>query len=95
MKEARELFEQLLGFGGHLGHFSEMADSQSGEALGIFPPALTHVGRTVLVHTPGLAPDLAYLIDESEIRSYTTLDAWLADDCFPESPCPRNLGDGP
>ncbi len=75
--------------------YADIADSVAAAAPLSGPPALTHVGRTVLVHTPGLAPDLGYLIDESEIRSYTTLDAWLADDCFPESPCPRNLGDGP
>ena len=69
--------------------YADIAESVAAAAPLSGPPALTHVSRTVLVHTPGLTPDLGYLIDESEIRSYSSLAAWLADDCFTESPCPR------
>ena len=42
--EATRLFEQLLGFGNHLGLFSEMVDPGTGAALGNFPQAFTHIG---------------------------------------------------
>ncbi len=47
-------------------------------------------GRTVLVRTPGLAPDDDLLLAGSEVRAYRTLGEWMADDCFTESPCPRS-----
>jgi len=37
------LYQRLLGYGNHVGLFSEMADPTSGEALGNFPQALTHL----------------------------------------------------
>ncbi|MFC2069446.1 glycoside hydrolase family 15 protein [Chloroflexota bacterium] len=40
---AIELYEKLLGYGNHLGLLSEMVDPVSGEALGNFPQALTHL----------------------------------------------------
>ncbi|MFC1955571.1 glycoside hydrolase family 15 protein [Chloroflexota bacterium] len=40
---AVELYERLLGYGNHLGLLSEMVDPVSGEALGNFPQALTHL----------------------------------------------------
>jgi len=40
---AVELYERLLGYGNHLGLFSEMVDPVSGETLGNFPQALTHL----------------------------------------------------
>ena len=43
MDEAISLYEKLLGYGNHLGLFSEMADPDSGEALGNFPQAFTHL----------------------------------------------------
>jgi len=43
LKDAIALYERLLGYGNHLGLFSEMADPASGEALGNFPQALTHL----------------------------------------------------
>lgn len=41
--EARLIFEKMLGYGNHLGLFSEET-SVSGEALGNFPQAFTHLG---------------------------------------------------
>jgi GH15 family glucan-1,4-alpha-glucosidase len=41
--EAKALYERLLGYGNHLGLISEMVDPDSGEALGNFPQALTHL----------------------------------------------------
>ncbi len=42
--EAERQFDHLLSFGNDLGLFSEEIDSRSGEALGNFPQAFTHVG---------------------------------------------------
>ena len=43
MEDAIALYERLLGYGNHLGLFSEMVNPVSGEALGNFPQALTHL----------------------------------------------------
>jgi GH15 family glucan-1,4-alpha-glucosidase len=43
VEDAVELYERLLGYGNHLGLLSEMVDPVSGEALGNFPQALTHL----------------------------------------------------
>jgi len=40
---AVELYERLLSYGNHLGLLSEMVDPVSGETLGNFPQALTHL----------------------------------------------------
>ena len=48
LDEAQQLFERVLACGNHLGLFSEMIDSTTGEALGNFPQAFTHVS---LIHT--------------------------------------------
>jgi len=42
--EASALYERLLGYRNHLGLLSEMVDPGSGEALGNFPQALSHLG---------------------------------------------------
>jgi GH15 family glucan-1,4-alpha-glucosidase len=42
LAEARLLFEQMLGYGNHLGLYAEQTGS-SGEALGNFPQAFTHL----------------------------------------------------
>ncbi len=42
LTEARLLFEQMLGYGNHLGLYAEQTGS-SGEALGNFPQAFTHL----------------------------------------------------
>ena len=44
--------------------------------------------RTALVVTPGLIDQAGALLEATEIRSYEDFEAWLADACFPESPCP-------
>ena len=43
VEEATELYQKLLGYSNHLGLFSEMVDPVSGEVLGNFPQALTHL----------------------------------------------------
>ena len=41
---ARQLFERLLGYGNDLGLFAEQVDPITGEFLGNFPQAFSHVG---------------------------------------------------
>ena len=48
VEEARGLFEEVLGHANHLDLFSEMVDLKTGEALGNFPQAFSHIG---LLHT--------------------------------------------
>ena len=43
LEDARLLFEQMLGYSNHLGLYAEQTSS-SGEALGNFPQAFTHLG---------------------------------------------------
>lgn len=43
LADARLLFEQMLGYGNHLGLYAEQT-GPSGEALGNFPQAFTHLG---------------------------------------------------
>jgi len=40
---AEALYEKLLSYGNHLGLFPEMVDPETGEGLGNFPQALTHL----------------------------------------------------
>ena len=42
LEEARLLFEQMLGYANHLGLYAEQTGS-SGETLGNFPQAFTHL----------------------------------------------------
>jgi GH15 family glucan-1,4-alpha-glucosidase len=43
LEEAIDLYERLLGYSNHLGLLSEMVNPETGEALGNFPQALTHL----------------------------------------------------
>jgi len=47
LEDAVQLYERLLGYGNHLGLLSEMVDPTSGEALGNFPQALTHLAVVI------------------------------------------------
>ncbi|MFC1848280.1 glycoside hydrolase family 15 protein, partial [Chloroflexota bacterium] len=44
LDEAVALYERLVGYSNHLGLLPEMVDPATGEALGNFPQALTHLG---------------------------------------------------
>jgi GH15 family glucan-1,4-alpha-glucosidase len=44
VEEAEELLERLIGLSNDLGLFAEEADAATGEALGNFPQAFTHMG---------------------------------------------------
>jgi len=44
LDEAEGLFEHLLGYATELGLFGEEIDVRTGEPLGNFPQAFTHVG---------------------------------------------------
>ena len=44
IQEARTRFEQLLSFAGPLGLFAEEADPDTGDLLGNYPQAFTHIG---------------------------------------------------
>jgi GH15 family glucan-1,4-alpha-glucosidase len=48
LEEARKIFERVLACGNHLGLFSEMVNPRTGEALGNFLQAFTHVS---FIHT--------------------------------------------
>ncbi|TET74480.1 MAG: glycoside hydrolase family 15 protein [Dehalococcoidia bacterium] len=43
LEQATDLYQRLLGYSNHLNLLSEMVDPASGEALGNFPQALTHL----------------------------------------------------
>jgi GH15 family glucan-1,4-alpha-glucosidase len=44
LREAHDLFDRLLSYGNDLGLFAEETDPDSGDLLGNFPQAFTHVG---------------------------------------------------
>ena len=48
LDEAKAVFERVAGLGNHLGLYSEMVDPGSGEFLGNYPQAFTHIA---LIHT--------------------------------------------
>ncbi len=63
MEDATTLYQRLLGYSNHLGLFSEMIDSTSGEALGNFPQAFTHLAVIIT----GL--ELGDAIEEKKTRA--------------------------
>jgi GH15 family glucan-1,4-alpha-glucosidase len=44
LEEAMEAFDELLGYSNHLGLYSEEVDPSTGEGLGNFPQAFSHMG---------------------------------------------------
>jgi GH15 family glucan-1,4-alpha-glucosidase len=44
LPQAHDQFQQLLNYGNDLGLFAEEIDPDSGDALGNFPQAFTHIG---------------------------------------------------
>ena len=48
MDEARAIFERVVGLGNHVGLYSEMVNARTGEFLGNYPQAFTHIA---LIHT--------------------------------------------
>ncbi len=52
-------------------------------------PSVVQRGAAVLIRTAGLAAHDGLLLDQSEVRRYSSFADWVADDCFTESPCPR------
>ncbi len=48
LDEAQRLFEKAISFSNHVGLFSEMVDPKTGEFLGNYPQAFTHIA---LIHT--------------------------------------------
>jgi GH15 family glucan-1,4-alpha-glucosidase len=48
LEEAQRLFERVISLSNHVNLFSEMVDPQSGEFLGNYPQAFTHIA---LIHT--------------------------------------------
>ncbi len=52
------------------------------------PPVAEQRGREVLVLTGGVREASKLIRDGVEVKSYASFRAWVADDCFTESPCP-------
>jgi len=48
LDEAQRLFEKVISFSNHVGLFSEMVDARTGDFLGNYPQAFTHIA---LIHT--------------------------------------------
>lgn len=55
VNEASRLFERMLGYSNHLGLYAEEIDPVSGEALGNFPLAFSHMGLILAAHELDLA----------------------------------------
>ncbi len=54
LQEAQKLFVELLKYANPLGLFSEMVDPPTGEALGNFPQAFTHIGLILAARECGI-----------------------------------------
>ena len=55
-QESKALFERMLGYGGHLGLFSEEMDPATGALLGNYPQAFTHMALLNSAHNLELYP---------------------------------------
>lgn len=68
--------------------YAEIAPSVSARSrlAGVPDPIVD--GRVVRVLTPGLRDLSELLRREVETRAYSRISAWVADGCFPETPCP-------
>jgi GH15 family glucan-1,4-alpha-glucosidase len=55
IREAKRMFEELLGYANHLGLYAEEVDPVSGEGLGNFPQAFSHMGLIMAAHELDLA----------------------------------------
>ena len=62
LDEAQRLFEKVISFGNHVSLFSEMMDPKTGEFLGNYPQAFTHIA---LIHT---ARNLDRALRQAEVR---------------------------
>jgi GH15 family glucan-1,4-alpha-glucosidase len=71
LRDARLIFEQMLGYANHLGLYSEET-GPTGEALGNFPQAFTHLGllnsTLYLAHAEGQPLPVPPLIGTPEHR---------------------------
>ena len=65
LEDARLLFEQMLGYANHLGLFAEQTGA-SGEALGNFPQAFTHLALI----------SAAFNLDRASERRATRARGW-------------------
>jgi GH15 family glucan-1,4-alpha-glucosidase len=73
LEEAQLLFEKMLTYANHLGLFAEEIGS-SGEALGNFPQAFTHLGLI------SAAVNLNSLLDHPETSAPPSTSGWNARD---------------
>ncbi len=68
LDEARQIFENTLNFVGPLGLFAEEIDRATGDALGNYPQAFTHIGligAALALQQKGLASPSPRLVDAS------------------------------
>ena len=74
-EQAEELFETVIGYASPLGLFSEEIDPDTGELLGNYPQAFSHIGLINAAHVlartrPGSAADYALLEELPDRRRW-------------------------